>query len=58
METQRELERNADTLFSDRYPVWKCPNCGWLNRYTDTFLEICVRCKANYTLDWETYVIK
>ena len=58
METQEELKKNTNTSFNDRYPVWKCPDCGWLNRYIDTFFEFCTNCNSDHTADWEAYVIK
>ena len=44
--------------FEDRYPRWKCPNCGTLNRYADGFFEVCRKCEEDHTLDWEEYVYK
>jgi hypothetical protein len=58
MESQKELKTSANSLFSDDYPIWECPDCGWLNRYANTFFELCGGCRADHTLDWEDYVIK
>ena len=60
LETQEELfERttNPDWFFDDRYPIWQCPNCGLLNRFVNTFMELCSHCEANHTLDWTHYIV-
>jgi len=43
--------------FDAKYPIWKCPECGSLERFGDDFLEICMNCKANHTLDWEKHIV-
>lgn len=47
---QDELKRYV--LKYHYYPVWKCPDCGWLNKYLNTFFEICDNCGKDHTLDW------
>ena len=46
-----------DWLFDERYPVWRCPGCGELNRYINSFFELCGRCGRDHTSDWDQYVV-
>lgn len=39
-----------------RYPIWKCSSCGKLNKFLDTFLELCGECGKDYTLNWFLFV--
>jgi hypothetical protein len=57
-ETQEKLRASVGSPFNDRFPVWKCSDCGWLNRYIDTFLELCCCCGKEHTLDWEKFILK
>ena len=63
LETQEELFERANSshsgnrFFDDRYPIWQCPDCGLLNRFVNTFMELCNHCEANHTLDWTHYII-
>ena len=38
------------------YPTWQC-TCGTLNRFLDTFAEICKQCGEDHTLDWRTLIV-
>ena len=58
METQEELKRGKGFFFESRYPVWQCPDCDWLNRFVNTFFEVCGGCSANHTLDWREYILE
>lgn len=55
METQTELKEGKGWYFDNKYPIWKCPDCEWLNRYVDTFFEVCNNCGIDHTLDWHGY---
>lgn len=57
-ESQEELRASVGSIFSDSYPVWECPDCGWLNRNPHTFYEFCGNCGKDYTLTWNEYVLK
>lgn len=57
-ESQGELKVSVGSVFSDKYPVWKCPECVYLNRSVDTFFELCNGCKADHTLDWDEYILR
>ena len=59
MKSQDELKRRAEspTYFERRYPIWKCPNCGWLNQFVDTFGEHCSNCKEDYTTNWTDFMV-
>jgi len=46
-----------DQFFDERYPVWECPGCGQVNRYLNTFFELCQSCGTDHTLDWEQFAI-
>ena len=62
LESQEELlERTTASgrkwFFDHRYPIWRCPDCKMLNRYIDTFFELCGHCKTDHTLDWDDYIV-
>lgn len=61
LESQEELLEDATTpvnqWFNSMYPVWRCPDCEMLNRYIDTFFELCGHCKVDHTLDWTDYIV-
>lgn len=59
MESQEELREKAENpgSFEERYKIWQCPHCNWLNRFVDTFFETCDNCNADHTLDWDKYII-
>jgi len=57
---QAELLRSADEpdmYFDFRFPVWRCPTCNCLNRYADTFGEMCTNCREDHTSDWELHIV-
>lgn len=60
METQEELGRRMTDAhrmsFDFMYPIWKCPDCGRLNRSLYTFGEMCSHCGADHTTDWENHL--
>lgn len=47
---------SAYPIFNDRHPIWKCPDCGELNRFLDTFFEPCCKCGTDHTMDWDEYI--
>lgn len=53
-----KLKQSQSALFNEKYPIWKCPTCGHLNEFINTFGEICENCKTNHTLDWQNYIVK
>ena len=56
---QKDLTERAANPghFEDLYPIWKCPSCGNLKRFADTFGESCLKCKEEHTLDWESHIV-
>jgi hypothetical protein len=60
MDNQNELAERANgegrNDYDFNYPIWKCV-CGHLNRFADTFGEICLNCNENHTLDWEKMIV-
>jgi hypothetical protein len=59
MESQEELLRSVekpDWFFDSNYPVWRC-TCGWLNRFANTWGEVCEHCRVAHTTDWENLIV-
>jgi len=56
---QKKLQERANNpgSYEDTYPIWKCPKCGRLERFTNGLGESCVNCKEDHTLDWDKYII-
>jgi hypothetical protein len=56
---QKELMRlvKKPTHYEEIFPIWQCPECGWLNQFLNTFRETCDNCEEDHTLDWNDYIV-
>lgn len=50
-------KKSNSSHYEEHYPRWKCPVCEYINRYHDTFGEICQNCKRDYTLTWQQHIV-
>jgi len=56
-ERLRKQLRENNWYREQRWPIYKCPDCGTLNRYIDTFGTTCTQCDKDLTLDWDKYIV-